>query len=232
MTMPSRTELWSGPAVRPADSPARPIIGDALERESLVAAAEASAGALLAGARAEIESLLLEPQTGSPLATDATAAYQRVHAQLVEAELMTTGLLESAADQLRQARLDADARRCDAEDEAARIRHNAEADSSGRRRASDQEASDSVAAAHADADQLRSLARDLVRDARAEVARLAARRDAILGELGNISGIIDALAVDENRPGAVRPDPAQLPATGSDLESDHHNPRPPLYATS
>jgi hypothetical protein len=42
---------------------------------------------------------------------------------------------------------------------------------------------------------MRASARRILEDARAEVARLEERRDAIAGELGNLSGVIEALAV-------------------------------------
>src|ERR1035438_4390504 len=52
-----------------------------------------------------------------------------------------------------------------------------------------------AAAARADADTSRAEARDLLTHARAEVKALAARRDDITAQLGNLSGVIEALAV-------------------------------------
>jgi chromosome segregation ATPase len=63
------------------------------------------------------------------------------------------------------------------------------------RRAAKQEESELIAAARADADEMRSSARRMLNDARAELERLTQRRDAIAGELGNLSGVIEALAV-------------------------------------
>ena len=59
---------------------------------------------------------------------------------------------------------------------------------------------DEAAAARADADTSRAEARDLLTHARAEVKVLAGRRDDITARLGNLSGVIEALAV----PGAPR----------------------------
>jgi len=64
-----------------------------------------------------------------------------------------------------------------------------------------------VAAARAEADELRSQARRIVEDARAEVAALARRRDGITQELGQLSGVIQALAV----PTPTQPPTAQEP---------------------
>jgi hypothetical protein len=52
--------------------------------------------------------------------------------------------------------------------------------------------------ARVQADEIRAEARHMVSEARAEVAELARRREAIAGELGNLSGVIEALAVAES----------------------------------
>lgn len=63
------------------------------------------------------------------------------------------------------------------------------------RRAVRDEATTTLAAARADADTSRAEARDLLTRARAEVKVLGARRDDITAQLGNLSGVIEALAV-------------------------------------
>jgi hypothetical protein len=57
------------------------------------------------------------------------------------------------------------------------------------------------------ADTVRAEAQAAVERARAEVHTLAARRDAITAQLGNLSGVIDALAVSDD------PTPSDDPTT-------------------
>ena len=57
-----------------------------------------------------------------------------------------------------------------------------------------------VADARQEADELRAQARRIVEDARAEVALLARQRDGITAELGQLSGVIQALAVPHPHP--------------------------------
>jgi vacuolar-type H+-ATPase subunit H len=52
-----------------------------------------------------------------------------------------------------------------------------------------------VAAARTEADELRTQARRTLEEAREEIALLARRRDGITAELGQLSGVIQALAV-------------------------------------
>jgi uncharacterized coiled-coil DUF342 family protein len=66
------------------------------------------------------------------------------------------------------------------------------------RRAAKDEELQTIASARAEADELRSTARQLLAEAREEVAALTERRNAIAGELGNLSGVIEALAVTDN----------------------------------
>ena len=54
--------------------------------------------------------------------------------------------------------------------------------------------------ARAEADELRTQARRTLEDARAEIALLARRRDGITAELGQLSGVIQALAVPHPHP--------------------------------
>jgi hypothetical protein len=87
-----------------------------------------------------------------------------------------------------------------------------------------------LADARAEADQLRSTARTLLADARSEVDALARRRTAITAELGQLSGVIEALAVPENGTGAIpRPVPSAPSADGptSDAPADAAAPATP-----
>jgi hypothetical protein len=63
------------------------------------------------------------------------------------------------------------------------------------RRSANDDAARTIAEARSEADELRATARSLLAEARAEVAVLTAHRDAIARELGDLSGVIDALAV-------------------------------------
>jgi hypothetical protein len=83
------------------------------------------------------------------------------------------------------------------------------------------------AAARAEADEVRATARKLLADARAEVAILSQRRDAIAAELGSLSGVIEALAVAEAQPSnaaapppaaPVEPEPADEPEPAAEAE--------------
>jgi chromosome segregation ATPase len=62
-------------------------------------------------------------------------------------------------------------------------------------RRSREEAAEHLRAARAEADDLRGQARRHLDDAREEVARLHKRREEITRELGDLSGVIAALAV-------------------------------------
>ena len=65
------------------------------------------------------------------------------------------------------------------------------------------EAARAVAEARAEADRLRAEARQRLADARAEVDSLSRQRDEIREELGQLKGVIEALAV---------PPPQSLPS--------------------
>jgi cell division septum initiation protein DivIVA len=78
------------------------------------------------------------------------------------------------------------------------------------RRAAKEEAGRVVAQARTEADELRSAARSMLADARAEVAVLGAHRDEISKQLNDLSGVINALAVAD-RPAATESGP-QRPA--------------------
>ncbi|NUR05915.1 MAG: hypothetical protein HOQ45_02755, partial [Nocardioidaceae bacterium] len=62
-----------------------------------------------------------------------------------------------------------------------------------------EEAAAHLAAARAEADDLRSRARRHLEDAQEEVRRLNRRREEITRELGDLSGVIQALAVPGER---------------------------------
>ena len=72
---------------------------------------------------------------------------------------------------------------------------------------------------------MRTQARRLLEEAREEVAVLARRRDAITGELGQLSGVIQALAVTDEPAGsdqAVVDDPTSDHAPGTGLDVPLH----------
>jgi len=71
-------------------------------------------------------------------------------------------------------------------------------------------------------EEIRAEAQDSVTRARAEVAVLAARRDAITTQLGDLSGVIDALAVgDFPSPEATDDSPLPLPTPHSTQHQEH-----------
>ncbi|PZS25494.1 MAG: hypothetical protein DLM58_22375 [Pseudonocardiales bacterium] len=65
------------------------------------------------------------------------------------------------------------------------------------RRAAKAEEAEAIGAARTEADAVRTSSRRLLAEAKAELAALSAQRDAIAGELGSLSGVIDALAVSD-----------------------------------
>ena len=130
------------------------------------------------------------------------------HAERVIAE---ADLTAQAATKRGQRRLD------EAESGARLLRERAAAavsqlqtDAHEHRRAVRGEATATLAAARADADASRAEARSLLTQARAEVKVLADRRDDITQQLGNLTGVIEALAVPES-PGRANRLPAAAP---------------------
>jgi hypothetical protein len=128
---------------------------------------------------------------------DSTATRDRAlaHAQRVVAE---ADLTAEAATTRGQRRLD------EAEGGARLLRERAaealsalQTEAHEHRRAVRDEATTTLAAARADADASRAEARVLLTQARAEVKVLADRRDDITQQLGNLQGVIEALAVPE-----------------------------------
>jgi len=82
----------------------------------------------------------------------------------------------------------------------------AQAEARDLRRSAKQEVAKAIATARSEADELRSKARSILAEARAEVAVLTAHRDEINKQLGDLSGVIEALAVSE-RPQRATPTP-------------------------
>ena len=127
--------------------------------------------------------------------TIATRQRAMLHAERVVNEAQLTA---QAALQRGQRRLD------EAESGARVLRERAaqtvsalQTEAHEHRRAVREEATNTLAAARADADTSRAEARELLTQARAEVKVLADRRDDITAQLGNLKGVIEALAVPE-----------------------------------
>ncbi len=76
-----------------------------------------------------------------------------------------------------------------------------------------------ISAARTEADDIRRSARKMLMEARSEVAALTERRNAIAGELGNLSGIIEALAVTETETETTPSDNGAPGPAGSGAES-------------
>lgn len=172
------------------------------ERERLIrqagqtsAQADADAGRLRAAARAEADRLLREADEG------AQARSERGERRLSEAEAGARTLRERAADDLDRS----------------------QREMSDLRRSAKEAAGRDVAEARAEADELRAQARRILADARAEVAVLTAHRDAIARELGELSGVIEALAV------AGRAVPAAEPATREKRVDQSSQDLPPVH---
>ena len=175
----------------------------ALRVRTAVAEAAAEAERLRAQANAILE------------AADKDTITTRDHA-LAHAERVVT-----EADLTAQAALERGQRRLDEAESGARLLRERAAESVARlqteahehRRAVRDEATATLAAARADADTSRAEARDLLTQARAEVKVLADRRDDITAQLGNLSGVIEALAVPER---AATANGSSRPAAESD----------------
>ena len=140
--------------------------------EQQLAEARDTADQLRARARAEAEQLLAEARD------QADQHHERAERRLAEAESGARAVRERVAEQVGASQ---------------RELHQL-------RRTTRAEATELMASARAEADELRAAARQVLADARSEVASLARRRDAITAELGQLSGVIEALAVAEGRP--------------------------------
>ncbi len=151
---------------------------DEIERERLLLAERARQAVAQADADAERIRAQAHEQAARTLAEAeevSSARVARAERRMAEAEAGARTVRERVADDLVRAQREAQDLRRTAKDQAITT----------------------VAAARAEADQLRSAARALLVEARAEVAALTAHRNAIADELGNLSGVIDALAVAE-----------------------------------
>ncbi|PZS17014.1 MAG: hypothetical protein DLM57_09160 [Pseudonocardiales bacterium] len=157
----------------------------------------------------------------------AAARLDRAERRLLEAEAGARAIREQVADELTKSQR-----------EIREVRRTANAEEIQR-----------VQAARTEADEVRATARQLLADAKAEVAALAERRNAIAGELGNLSGVIEALAVSDAarpmpprrsngvlrspapadpvraiEPGAGQRDTEHVPAEGEDTNHDNDEP--------
>jgi hypothetical protein len=170
--------------------------------------------AILAAARQRVEARLAQAETkANTLAREAATTLDRAAVDAIqvreEANADARRIVAEAQD-TAAARLDRAERRLHEAEAGARAIREQVADELTKaqreiheiRRAAKAEESQAVAAARAEADAVRATSRRLLAEAKTEVAALAAQRDAIAGELGNLSGVIDALAVSD------APDPA------------------------
>ena len=165
---------------------------DVISRVSLrIRSHLAEAAAEAARLRAQAKAIIEAADKDSIATRDRALA----HAQRVVAE---ADLTAAAATTRGQRRLD------EAEGGARLLRERAaeavsalQTEAHEHRRAVRDEATTTLAAARADADASRAEARMLLTQARAEVKVLADRRDDITQQLGNLQGVIEALAVPE-----------------------------------
>jgi len=201
----------------------RRLVQDLISRVALrarTALAEASAEAERLRAQANA---ILEAADNDAIAT---GEHARAHAERIisETDLTAQARLERAQRRLDEAEGGAKVLRERAASEVARLQTEAHA----HRRTVREEATTILAAARADADSSRAETRDLLAHARAEVAVLAQRRDAITEQLGHLSGVIEALAVSEHS-AAV----AGLSATAPESsDAAPENPTPHLSLTT
>jgi chromosome segregation ATPase len=106
-------------------------------------------------------------------------------------------LVERAERRSSEAESHAGVMRSAVADEVVRLR----AEASEELRNARGEAAETLSRAQSEAEELRATARRLLDEARAEVTELRERRDRITGELSQLSGVIEALAVpDDQRP--------------------------------
>ncbi len=143
--------------------------------------------AALTAARAEAERVRSEASTAAKELTEQAeerfnAVDERARRRLGEAESGARAVRENAADHLSRAQDEAREARRHATDEGQRV----------------------LSLARAESDEMRSKARAILAEARADVAVLTAQRDEISKQLGDLSGVIDALAVIE-RPDSSAP---------------------------
>jgi vacuolar-type H+-ATPase subunit H len=163
-------------------------------------------------------------------AAELTQAAETVHADAKT----TTERLHTETRQDIGARLErADRRVAEAESGARVIRERVAEDMARAqrevqevRRKAKQEAAELVSTARAEADQVRTRARTQEAQYREEVERLTAQRDRIATELGNLSGVIDALAVSGPKNTAPL-HPGATTGSTSDTAREPSSPQPP-----
>lgn len=191
--------------------------------------AHAEAAAALRQARLRLGGVLASAsgklrQRRSELAHDLHAAADFNRQRLAEVTAESAALLARArrqaeatighAGELAAERHDRAERRLAEAEAGARVVREQVAEQVGRsqremyevRRAAKAQASLTISDAHAEAEDVRTLAYRLLAEAQAEVALLTERRDAIAAELGQLSGVIEALAAPDEQ--GWPPDPA------------------------
>jgi len=167
------------------------------ERETMIA----KAAEVVAAAEIKAEELVQAAQAQSA-DTDA-----KIEKMMTEARQDIGSRLERADRRVAEAENGARVIRERVADDMAR----AQRDAQELRRSAKQEAAEIVRSARADADEVRTRARAIESQSREEVERLTAQRDRIAEELGNLSGVIDALAIAGPKnsaplhPGAAKP---------------------------
>jgi len=179
------------------------------ERETMIA----NAAEVVAAAQAKAEEL---QQAAEALSAETEAKIERM---MTEARQDIGSRLERADRRIAEADNGARVIRERVADDMAR----AQRDAQELRRSAKQEAAEIVRSARADADEVRNRARALEAQSREEVERLTAQRDRIAEELGNLSGVIDALAIAGPKNSA----PLHPSASNSDTAVDTSPTQPP-----
>ena len=172
----------------------------------------ATSNANLRGRRSTVEALL---ERAEQELSDTMADAERIRTQAVEeAEQVRSearaeaGKLVSDAERDSAERTDrADRRLYEAEAGARTVRERlateveqTQREANELQRKSRAEADHLITRARQEADEMRTQARRVLMDARAEIEALSKRREAITKELGSLSGVIEALAVNEAGP--------------------------------
>ena len=180
---------------------------------AIVAASRDRMGSRLAAAEQEAQAI------GQRAATELDRAGSDAIQAREEASADARGIVAEATDTAAARLARADRRLVEAEAGAGAIREQVaeeltrtQREIQELRRSAKSEERQTIDAARAEADALRATARQLLADARAEVAALTARRNAIAGELGNLSGVIEALAVSDAPQPSTAPPPAEAPS--------------------
>lgn len=139
--------------------------------------------------------------------SEATATRERAEAEAAR-------IVADATDESERAVVRLERRRAEAESGAASLRAlvaeevtRSRAEAAEDRRRAREESLTLVTEGRAEADQLREGARRALERARAEIAQLQSQRDGIAAELGQLSGVIEALSVPEREPTTGSGDP-------------------------